>query len=80
MDIDNRLSNMYLKFRDSDKIMYDYAIVLNKWLSDLNLDVRATTGMELKKLSRPTYDKIMKLMKNDSPWGWQGEYRRESKS
>jgi hypothetical protein len=79
-EIDNRLSNLYFKVRDSDKMLYDYSIeVLNKWMRDLDLDVRAVTKAELQKLSKPTYDKIVKLIKNDrTPWGWQKDYWRKT--
>jgi hypothetical protein len=78
---DNRLSSMYLKLRDTEKIMFDVALTtLNEWLENMELDVRAVREQDLRKLSKPTYDKITKLIAGDKiSWNWQGEHKEKKK-
>lgn len=76
-DNDNKLSNMYLKLRNTDKIIYDTSVVtLNEWLKNMKLDVRAVREQSLAKLSKPTHDKVVKLIEEDEiDYDWQGKHK-----
>lgn len=77
MENDNRLTGIYSKLRDVEKIIIDTSVnKLNKWLEEMDLGVRTLTDGNLIKLSEPTYLKIRKMMKEDKlTLGWRGRYQ-----
>lgn len=81
LDGDSRLSNIYLKLADAEKTMFDVALAtLNEWLENMELDIRAVREKDLRKLSKPTYDKITKLIADDRiPLNWQGKHGEKKK-
>lgn len=76
MESDNRLTSVYLKSRDTDREMLDFSKnTLNKWLEDMQLDVRVSTNHELTILTTETQNKIKKLIDTDKiPTFWRGNH------
>lgn len=66
LDIDGKLIQFYIKMKTADNAVYDSATNrLNEWMKKKKYDHRFMTMGDLCSLSFKTFDKIMKIVKED---------------